>query len=49
VQDAERVMDEITDKLGLSRIDQELALFAWRNAAWVKIKSWPIPEALMDR
>lgn len=34
VQDNERVMDEVTDKLGLSRIDHELALFAWRNGAW---------------
>jgi hypothetical protein len=25
--------DEVTDKLGLSRIDHELALFAWRNGA----------------
>jgi hypothetical protein len=27
-------MDEVTDKLGLSRIDHELALFGWRNGAW---------------
>ena len=25
--------EEDTDKLGLSRIDHELALFAWRNGA----------------
>jgi hypothetical protein len=49
VQDAERVMDEVIDKLGLSQIDHELALFAWRNGAWDKVKSWPIPPALMDR
>jgi hypothetical protein len=49
VQDAERVMDAVTDKLGLPRIDHELALFAWRNGVWEKLKSWPIPPALMDR
>jgi hypothetical protein len=48
VQDNERVMDEVTDKLGLSRIDHELALFAWRNGAWEKVKSRPIPPALAD-
>ena len=49
VQDAERVMDDVIDKLGLSQIDHELVLFAWRNGAWAKVKSWPIPPALMDR
>jgi hypothetical protein len=49
VQDAEGAMDEVTDKLGLPRIHHELALFAWRNDAWEKVKSWPIPPALMDR
>jgi hypothetical protein len=49
VQDAERVMDEVIDRLGLSQIDHELMLFAWRNGAWEKVKSWPIPPALMDR
>jgi hypothetical protein len=48
VQDNERVMDGVTDKLGLSRIDRELALFAWRNGAWEKVKSWPVPPALQD-
>jgi len=48
VQDNERVMDEVTDKLGLLRIDHELALFAWRNGAWEKVKSRPIPPALTD-
>ena len=40
--------EEDTDKLGLSRIDHELALFAWRNGAWEKVKSWPVPPALQD-
>jgi len=48
IQDNERVMDEVIDKLGLSRIDHELALFAWRNGAWEKVKSRPIPPALTD-
>jgi hypothetical protein len=48
IQDNECVMDEVTDKLGLSRIDHELALFAWRNGAWEKVKSRPIPPALAD-
>ena len=41
-------MDEVTDKLGLPRIDHELALFAWRNGTWEKVKSRPIPPALTD-
>ncbi len=48
VHDNERVMDEVTDKLGLSRIDHEIALFAWRNGTWEKVKSRPIPSALTD-
>jgi hypothetical protein len=48
IQDNERVMDRVTDKLGVSRIDHELALFAWRRGAWEKVKSQPIPPALTD-
>jgi hypothetical protein len=48
VQDNERAMDEVTDKLGLPRIDHELALFAWRNGAWEKVNSRPVPPALAD-
>jgi hypothetical protein len=50
IQDAECEWDdEDTDELGLSRINHELALFAWRNGAWEKVKSWPIPPALIYR
>jgi hypothetical protein len=50
IQDAECEWDdEDTDKVGLSRINHELALFAWRNGAWEKVKSWPIPPALIYR
>jgi hypothetical protein len=48
VQDNERVMDAVTGKLGLPRLDRELALFAWRNGAWEKVKSWPVAPALKD-
>jgi hypothetical protein len=48
IQDNERLMDAATDKLGLPRLDRELALFAWRNGAWEKVKSWPVPLALKD-
>jgi hypothetical protein len=48
IQDNERVMDGVTDKLGLPRIDHEIALFAWRNGAWEKVKSQPVPPALTD-
>jgi hypothetical protein len=41
-------MDEATDKLGLSRIDREIALLALRNCTWEKVKSRPIPPALTD-
>ena len=33
VQDAEGVMDEVTDSLGLPRINHELALFGWQDGA----------------
>ncbi len=49
VQDSERAMDEITDEFGLPRIDHEFALFAWRNGAWEKVRSWAIPPSLMNR
>jgi hypothetical protein len=50
IQDAECEWDEDdTDKLGLSRIDHEVALFAWRNSAWEKVKSWPIPPTFLHR
>jgi hypothetical protein len=48
VQDNELLMDDVTDKLGLSRLDHEIALFAWRNGAWEKVQSRPIPLALKD-
>jgi hypothetical protein len=40
---------EDTDKLGLSRIEHEFALFAWRNGVWQKVKSSAIPPALIYR
>jgi hypothetical protein len=49
IQDGEGVMDEVTDKLGLPRIDHELALFEWRNGAWKKLKSSPVPPTLLTR
>src|SRR5713101_4585447 len=38
VQDAEGVMDEETDTLGLPRINHELVLFVWRDGEWEKVK-----------
>ncbi len=50
IQDAECEWDkEDTDKIALSPINHEFALFAWRNDAWEKMKSWPIPPALIYR
>jgi hypothetical protein len=46
VQDAEGVMDEVTDLLGLPRINHELVLFGWQDGAWQKVKSWPVPPDL---
>jgi hypothetical protein len=46
LQDAEGVMDEVTDSLGLPRINHELALFGWQDGAWQKMKSWPVPPDL---
>jgi hypothetical protein len=48
VQDAEGVMDAGTDALGLPRINHELALFVWREGAWEKVRSWPVPPALIE-
>ncbi len=49
IQDGEGAMDGLTDTLGLPRLDHELALFAWRDNEWQKVKSWPIPQALIVR
>ena len=49
IQDAEAVMDETTDTLGLPRLHHELALFAWRDGAWHQVKSWPVPATLVHR
>jgi hypothetical protein len=49
IQDAEGVMDEVTDSLGLPPINRELVLFAWRDRAWQKTRSWPIPPDLINR
>jgi hypothetical protein len=46
VQDAEGAMGEVTDLLGLPRIDHQLVLFGWQNGAWRKMKSWPVPPNL---
>jgi hypothetical protein len=46
VQDAEGVMNEVTDSLGLRRINHELVLFGSQNGAWQEIKSWPVPPEL---
>jgi hypothetical protein len=49
VQDAEGVMDEVTDSLELPRINHELVLFGWQDGAWQKVKSWPVPPELINR
>jgi hypothetical protein len=46
VQDAEGVMDEVMDSLGLPGINHELVLFGWQDGAWQKVKSWPVPPDL---
>jgi hypothetical protein len=47
IQDADGSMDKATDTLGLPRLKHELALFVWKVGAWERVKSWPIPPALM--
>jgi hypothetical protein len=42
VQDAGGAMDQVTDLLGLPRINNELALFGRQDGAWQKMKSWPV-------
>jgi hypothetical protein len=49
LQDAEGPMDEATDALGLPRLHHELVLYAWRDGGWKRMKSWPIPPALVQR
>ena len=49
LQDAEGPMDEATDALGLPRLDRELVLYAWHDGGWKRMKSWPIPPALVQR
>ena len=45
IQDGEGKMDKKTDAIGVPRIHHELALFAWRDGKWLKLKSWAIPLA----
>jgi hypothetical protein len=47
VQDAEGVMDEETDALGLPPLNHELVLFVWQDGTWKKVKSWPVPPGLI--
>jgi hypothetical protein len=49
IQDAEGQMDEQTDRLGLPRLNHELVLYAWRDGAWQKVKSWPVPPVFIGR
>lgn len=49
IQDAEGKMDEAADSLGLPRINRELVLFVWRDGKWERLKSWPVPPALIHR
>jgi hypothetical protein len=49
IQDAEGIMDEATDMLGLPRLHDELVLYNWRDGAWERTKSWPIPPGLLQR
>jgi len=49
IQDAEGVMDEQTNMLGLPQLNHELVLFQWRNGAWEKVKSWSVPPGLVQR
>jgi hypothetical protein len=49
IQDGEGTVNEETDTLGLPRLNHELVLYIWRNGAWERAKSWPIPPALIHR
>ena len=49
IQDAEGVMDTVSDTLGLPRLNHELVLFGWRDGAWKQVKSWPVPPDLIHR
>jgi hypothetical protein len=47
IEDADGDMRTATDALGLPPLHRELVLFAWRAGTWQRVKSWPIPGALM--
>jgi hypothetical protein len=49
IQDGEGTMDEVTDTLGLPRLNHELVLYIWRDGAWERAKTWPIPPGLLQR
>jgi hypothetical protein len=49
IEDADGDMRTATDALGLSPLHHELVLFAWRAELWQRVKSWPIPPALIHR
>jgi hypothetical protein len=46
IQDAEGPMDDVTDGLGLPRLNHELALFQWHGGRWTKLRSWPVPSSI---
>jgi hypothetical protein len=49
IQDGEGTMDEVTDTLGLPRLNHELVLYIWRDGGWERAKTWPIPPGLIQR
>ena len=48
LHDAEKNMNEATDEIGLPHLNHEVALFAWHDGQWKKVRSWPVPQALME-
>jgi hypothetical protein len=47
IQDADGDMRKAADALGLPPLHHELVLFGWRAGSWQRVKSWPIPPALI--
>ncbi len=49
IHDRDAVMDDLAAKIGVPPPRSEFVLYAARNGRWEKVKSWPIPPALIDR
>jgi hypothetical protein len=49
IHDRDQAMDDLAARAGVPPPHGEIVLYAARNGAWEKVKSWPIPLPLFER